>query len=155
MTLPRSCPTFTTFQGKEIVFDPTPSVPPVETMTVEMRPSLGSIISRLTLPTSRPSELRTVLPTSESDPTRIEGWLPPAGGVACCASAPVSGAATSNAVPSSVAMRFIWVTLPENILRISKGGPLQPPYHAACPPHSPRRRHAHRERARRRRPVHR
>src|SRR6185503_16708596 len=71
ITLPRSCPIFTELHGTEIIFDPTPSVPPVAMTTLVIRPSLGSIMRRLTLPMSRPSLSRTVLPTRESEPTRM------------------------------------------------------------------------------------
>ena len=57
--------------GREIVFDPTPSVPPVAMTMLVIRPSLGSIMRRLTLPMSRPSLSRTVPPTRESEPTRM------------------------------------------------------------------------------------
>ena len=71
ITLPRSCPIFTEVHGTEIVFDPTPSVPPVAMTMLVIRPSLGSIMRRLTLPMSRPSLSRTVPPTRESEPTRM------------------------------------------------------------------------------------
>lgn len=55
---------FTELHGTETSFCPTPSMPPMPTTTVEIRPSLGSIMSLLTLPTSLPLE-RTVAPMIE------------------------------------------------------------------------------------------
>ncbi len=63
-TAPRSC------------WRPTPSVPPVDTSTVTTRPSAGSIMRPVTLPTSTPSALRTVLPRrAKSDLRRSDARL--------------------------------------------------------------------------------